>query len=463
MNFLGFRLEENLRIELENVLDYDLIFSDNITHFLEMIKSKKFDAILIEEKKFQEEVLLNLIGKVVENQKKAITIILGETSNLNLVAGSLKAGAYDYILKPTPFKEIINIIEKSVKDHKLLAERVDKQKSSGDKLIGQTKEIVEVYKMIGKVAKSMVPVLIVGERGTGKTSVATAIHQFSENKNNPFISINCLALGSELVERKIFGYEKGAFQGAVISQIGDLEKLNNGTLHIGNIESLNLERQAKLLYFLQQGEFFRMGSAEPIKSNARVLASTNENLENLIIQGKFISELYSKLRVLEVNIPSLRERKADIPFIIDHYINRCNTELGTAVKGVSKPALKKILRYDWPGNVNELKNAIKSAVAISRGDSILLEELPSNVLGINGLKNRDDGQLMSLREWIRSETIELKKLEKQDYYENIISKVEKELIHQILELTNGKKVESAEILGITRNTLRTKMNNYNLE
>ncbi|MGL5123064.1 MAG: sigma-54-dependent transcriptional regulator [Fusobacteriaceae bacterium] len=463
MNFLGFRLEENLRIELENSLDYDLVFSDNITHFVEMIKSKKFDAILIEEKKFQEEVLLNLIGKVVENQKKAITIILGETSNLNLVAGSLKAGAYDYILKPVPFKEIINIIEKSVKDHKLLAERVDKQKSSGDKLIGQTKEIVEVYKMIGKVAKSLVPVLIVGERGTGKTSVAAAIHQFSENKNNTFISINCLALGSELVERRIFGYEKGAFQGAVISQIGDLEKLNNGTLHIGNIESLNLERQAKLLYFLQQGEFFRMGSAEPIKSNARILASTNENLENLIIQGKFISELYSKLRVLEVNIPSLKERKADIPFIIDHYISICNTELGTAVKGVSKPALKKILRYDWPGNVNELKNAIKSAVAISRGDSILLEELPSNVLGINGLKNRDDGQLISLREWVRSETIELKKMGKQDYYENIISKVEKELIHQILELTNGKKVESAEILGITRNTLRTKMNNYDLE
>lgn len=463
MNFLGFRLEEIIKNELENSLDYDLVFSDNVSNFIETIKSKKFDAILIEEKNLQEEALINLIKKVIEYQKRTIVIVMGETSNLNLVAGSLKAGAYDYLLKPIAPKEVVRIVEKSVKDYRLLAERVDKNKNKGEKLIGQTKEIVEVYKMIGKVAKSMVPVLIVGEKGTGKTSVATAIHQFSENKDQAFSTVNCLSLGNDLIERRLFGYERGAFKGAIVAQVGDLKKIDGGTLHIGNIEALNLELQSKILYFIQNGEFFAMGSAEPVKSTVRIVASTNDNLEALILEGKFIEELYSKLHVLEINIPPLRERKDDIPFIIDHYINQCNLELDTQVKGVSKPALKRILRYDWPGNVNELKNAIKAAVAISRSSTILLEDLPSNVLGTGGLKNRLDDQNVSLKDWIRYETSELKKIGKNDYYENIISKVEKELITQVLEMTNGKKVESAEILGITRNTLRTKMNNYNLE
>ncbi|MGL5126570.1 MAG: sigma-54-dependent transcriptional regulator, partial [Fusobacteriaceae bacterium] len=342
MNFLGFRLEESIKNELENSLDYDLIFSDNISNFMETIKNKKFDAILIEEKNLQEEALINIIKKIMDYQKRTIVIVMGETSNLNLVAGSLKAGAYDYLLKPILPKEVIRIIEKSVKDHRLLAERVDKNKNKGDKLIGQTKEIVEVYKMIGKVAKSMVPVLIVGEKGTGKTSVATAIHQFSENKEQPFSTVNCLSLGNDLIERKLFGYERGAFKGAIVAQVGDLKKINGGTMHIGNIEALNLELQSKILYFIQNGEYFPMGSAEPIKSTVRIIASTNENLESIILESKFIEELYSKLRVLEINIPPLRERKDDIPFIIDHYINQCNLELDTQVKGVSKPALKRI-------------------------------------------------------------------------------------------------------------------------
>lgn len=334
---------------------------------------------------------------------------------------------------------VIKIIEKSVKDYKLLAERVDKHKSSGDKLIGQTKEIVELYKMIGKVASSRVPVLVVGEKGTGKTSVAKSIHQFSDWSNEPLISINCTSFQNELLERKMFGYEKGAFTGAVFSQIGDLEKANGGTLHLGNVESLSLDLQSKILYFLEEGEFFRMGGADPIKIDLRVVASTSENLEELINQGKFIDELYRKLKVLEVNIPPLRERKDDIPLIIDHYLIECNEELHKNVKGVSKPALKKILRYDWPGNVNELKNAVKSAVALCRGGSILIEDLPSNVLGTKVTKRKGDAQTSALKEWVKVEMEMYKTGNQKGYYGNIISKVEKELIHQVLEMTNGKK------------------------
>ena len=463
MILLGFRLEKNLKEELENNFENELTFAENISEFIDFLKNKKYEAIVIEEKNLQEEALINLIKKVGEYQKKGVIIILGETSNLKVVAGSVKAGAYDYILKPEETSNIIKIIEKSVKDYKLLAERIDKHKNSGDKLIGQTREIVELYKMIGKVATSRVPVLVVGEKGTGKTSVAKAIHQFSDWSTKPLISINCTSFQNELLERKMFGYEKGAFKGAVFPQIGELEKANGGTLHLGNIESLSLDLQSKVLYFLEEGEFFRMGGAEPIKIDIRVVATTCENLEELINQGKFIDELYRKLRVLEVNIPPLRDRKDDIPLIVDHYLLECNDELHKNVKGISKPALRKMLRYEWPGNVNELKNAVKSAVALCRGTSILIEDLPSNVLGTKITKKKGENQISDLKEWIRLELMEFKNNNQQDYYGNIISKVEKELIRQVLEITNGKKVETAEILGITRNTLRTKMSNYGLE
>lgn len=212
MVLLGFRLEKTLKEELENNYENELTFADNITDFIDYLKNKKYEAIIIEEKNLQEEALINLIKKVGEHQKKGVIIVLGETSNLKVVAGSVKAGAYDYILKPVETPTIIKIIEKSVKDYKLLAERIDKHKSSGDKLIGQTKEIVELYKMIGKVATSRVPVLVVGEKGTGKTSVAKAIHQFSDWANKPLLSINCTSFQNELLERKMFGYEKGAFK-----------------------------------------------------------------------------------------------------------------------------------------------------------------------------------------------------------------------------------------------------------
>ena len=309
----------------------------------------------------------------------------------------------------------------------------------------------------------MLPVLIVGENGCGKTSVATAIHQFSDNKTEPYLAINCLALSSELIERKLFGYEKGAFKGAIITQVGDLEKISNGTLHLGNIESLSLELQSKILYFIEQGEFFRIGSPLPIKSNVRIIASTTKNLNEKIIKEQFIEELYLKLKVLEINIPPLRDRKEDIPLILDHYIKQCNSELVTNVKGISKPALKKLMRYDWPGNINELKNSIKSAVAVSRGNTIVLDDLPSNILGtaisIGDIQNKN----LSLKEWVSAELLSLKKHDNFEYYEKIISKVEKEMIKQVLEITNGKKVDTADLLGITRNTLRIKMQKYDLE
>lgn len=463
LNVLGIMLEDKLQEKIKESFDGEIKLLKSITASFEVMRENKFDAVVIEGDTLQDETLIDVIKRVLEMQKKVVFIVVSENSNLQVVARSIKAGAYDYILKPIEPEKIVKIIEKAIRDQKLKAEKVDKNKSVGSRLIGHTKEIVEVYKRIGKVAGSNVPVLVKGEKGTGKNSVANAIHRFSDIADKAFVSVNCTAFQNELLERKLFGYEKGAFPGALYDHMGEFEKADGGTLHLGNIESLSLDMQAKLLGFLQEGELVRIGGSKIIKVDARLVVTTSENIEELIANDKFIEELYHRIKVLEIEIPPIRERKDDIPFIIDYNLAKYNEEFGKAVKGVSKPAIKKIMRYDWPGNVRELKNAVRSAVALCRGGSILIEDLPSNVIGAKVTKRRGDIQDWILADWVEGEIAILKGNNQKDYYGNITARVERELIRQVLEITNGKKVEAAEILGITRNTLRTKMNNYNLE
>lgn len=465
MTFLGFRIEKDLKETLDNNVDHDLSYVDTVTDFIDNIKEKRHDCVIIEEKNLPSETLINLIKKIGEFQQKTVIVVLGQSSNLKVVAGSIKAGAYDYLLKPISSAEVIRICEKAVRDYRLMVERVERTKNIGDRLIGQTKEIVQVYKKIGKVAAGRMPVLVTGQKGTGKKSVALAIHQFGDTAKKPFISINCLSFPQSLLERRLFGYEKGAFEGAVFSQAGELEKANGGTLHLGNFEALSLDVQSKLLYFLQEGEFFRLGGADPIKTDMRIIVTTTAELDKAVKAGIVIEELIDMLKVLEIKIPTLKERKDDIPFIVDNYLVECNRELNKAVKGVSKPAMKKLLRFDWPGNVNELKNAIKSAVAMCRGTSILVEDLPDEIAGAKTIKRKETYQEWVLIDWIGTELKNCiaKSKYKGSFYSHIISQVEKEVIKQVLESTSGKRIETAEILGITRNTLRTKMNNYGLD
>ena len=425
MLLLGLRLDEELKLEFESNHVNELTFVENVVNFMEAIKTKKFEAILIDERNSKEDALLNLITKITEFQKRVVIIILGETSNLRIIAGSIKAGAYDYVLKPESPENVVKIVEKSVKDYKILAERVDKTKSTGEKLIGRSKPMIDLYKIIGKVANNSVPVLVIGERGTGKTSVAKAIHQFSNVHDKPIISVNCNSYRSGLLERKLFGYEKGSFEGAVFSQFGELEKAEGGILHLANIESLSLDMQSKILFLLEENKFFRLGGAEPINAFIRIIATTSVNLEELIEKGQFIDELYRKLKVVEINIPTLRERKEDIPFIIDHYIAECNQEMNKNIRGISKLALKKIMRYNWPGNVNELKNAVKHAVAMCRGVSILVEDLPPNVIREKSLNFKEEVRNLTFESLVKSEISQLKmESKKSDYYFEIISKRE---------------------------------------
>ncbi len=450
--------------ELKGKFQENIGFIDNFSDVFEGVKNNKPDVIILEGDELSYVKLLEVIERIINFHKKAIIFTLGERSNMKIVAGSIKAGAYDYILKPFNVDTMAKIVEKAVKDLKLKAEKIEYNKEDLDEvLIGNTKEMVEIYKIIGKVSDTNVPILISGENGSGKELVARSVHSFSDRQEMAFVTVNCATLHGDILEKKFFGYEIDSYDGNRTIQQGYLEQAHNGTLFLKEIGELNLDMQAKLLSVLQVGEFSRIGGSHILKAEVRIIASSSKNLEELVNEGKFREDLYHKLKVVDIDVPPVRERKDDIPILVDGFIKKFNEENAQNIKGISKPALKKIVKYEWPGNIRELKNTIKSSMALCRGNSILVEDLPAAVIGAKISKRHGDIQDWVLADWIEGEIEILKQSNQKNYYGNIISRVERELIRQVLESTNGKKVETAEILGITRNTLRTKMNNYGLE
>ncbi|OQY07333.1 MAG: transcriptional regulator [Fusobacteriia bacterium 4572_132] len=424
-------------------------------------KNAKYNSVVFEGDGFDQKELIRLIEKITKIDKKIIILVVGERTSFEIVAGAIKAGAYDYILKPIDSVKIMKVAEKALKDQKLKAEKLkgNSRFFGEEKIIGTTDAMVEVYKTIGKVAESNVGVMITGESGTGKELIAKTIHDFSDNKTMPFITMKCTSNLLVSLEKDLFGYKNTEHD----QKLSKFELAYGGTLFLEEICDLDLEMQAKLLEALQKKRFTRVGDNEELKINIRLIASSTKDLDDMVLEGSFREDLYHRLRVVEINVPPLRERKDDIPFLIDYFRKLFNEELEKNIKGISKPAMTKMMKYDWPTNISELKNAVKSAMAISRGNAILIEDLPANVIEVKISKRHGDMQDWVLADWLEGEIGILQQNEDEKYYNIIISRVERELIRQILEKTNGKKVDTAKLLGITRNTLRTKMSKYGLE
>lgn len=469
MKILGVALDLQAKTELKKETEditNEIKFIDSQETMYEEVKTGKYNAVLIDEDIAPFLELEKIMEKLNEIKKKTMVIIIGESVTLKVVAGMIKAGAYDYILKPIDGNNIIKLIDKAIKSQKMRAEKVDSKDIMlvpEEEIIGSTFQMLEIYKLIGKVSVSDVSVFIKGESGTGKELIAKEIHKLSNRASKPFITFNCSGMSPDVMERELFGYDKGTFSDAFISKLGKFEEANGGTLLLDEIGELEMSLQAKLLKTLQEGYFYRIGSHNPIKIDFRVIVTASHDLEEMIAEGKFRDELYHKIKVVEIEVPPLRERKDDITILMDYFMKQYNEELGKDIKGFSKPAVNKMVKYDWPGNVRELRNSVKSAMVVCRGNSIVVEDLSSNIVGQKISKRHGDLQDWVLADWIEGEIEILNTNNKKNYYGNIIYRVERELIRQVLEATNGKKVETAEILGITRNTLRAKMNAYGLE
>lgn len=382
---------------------------------------------------------IETMAQMKEIDPQTYFIILTGFGTVESAVRAIKLGAYDYLSKPINLDELEIIIERAYEEEishqelETLKEEI-KEKFKSETFIAESKKMKEVLVLVPRIAKSNSTVLVLGESGTGKELVARLIHEASLRKDNRFIAISCAALPETLIESELFGYERGAFSGAEKRKVGKFEMANQGTFFLDEIGDLPIGTQVKLLRVLQAFTFERLGSNIPIKVDVRLISATNQDLKKKIKEGTFREDLYYRLNVITIELPPLRERKEDIKPLAEFFIKRLAERSHKKVLGISKKALNKLLRYDWPGNIRELENIIERAVVLCRGEWIETADIP-----------------------LKSET------EKTVYQDESLADVEKEHIQATLNKTDWNLSLAAEKLGIHRNTLRLKMKEYGIE
>ncbi|HOT08558.1 MAG TPA: sigma-54 dependent transcriptional regulator [Polyangiaceae bacterium] len=381
-------------------------------------------------------------------------IIISARDDMHTTVQAVKLGAYDYLVKPLDANRIKLTVQRALEQrrtsltlaHMVAEEREDR---GVDSIVGKSEAIREVYKRIGAVATSRATVLIRGESGTGKELVARAIHHASGASNAPFIAVNCTAFPPDLLESELFGHVRGAFTGAVADKTGRFQLAGQGTLFLDEIGELRPDLQAKLLRVLQERVFERVGDSRPIKLAARVVAATHRNLEEMMGAGSFREDLYYRLRVFEILLPSLRDRREDIPMLVDYLLARIARETHKQVRYVSSEAMDALLQYRWPGNVRELENALTRGVVLCKGDVLTADVLP-----IVPDDDPDDGMDVEDRKAFADETLEPLLT---------LREVEKRHIERVLTHTGWHKRRACAILQITRPTLDRKIRDFHLE
>jgi two-component system nitrogen regulation response regulator GlnG len=376
----------------------------------------------------------------------------------DLAIEAMKRGAYDYLLKPLELRQLRELIARACASSRLMQVKAlvpDDQPDHGaaDVLVGRCPAMQQVYKAIGRVASQDVTVLIRGESGTGKELVARALYQHSRRAERPFLAINCAAIPENLLESELFGHEKGAFTGAERRRIGKFEQCNGGTVFLDEVGDMTPLTQTKVLRLLQEQHFERVGGSETIRTDVRVIAATNKDLEREVAAGRFRRDLYFRLNVFGITLPALRERGDDLGLLVDYYLKRFGRELDRAVYEVPEQTRAALARYPWPGNVRELQSVLKQALLQMRGSVLLPEFLPSTVLQGQGAGERSESGPLDWDGFIRQ------RLEAgaQDLYAESLALLERQLLTRVLQHTGGNQVQAARILGITRGSLRTKI------
>ncbi|MBI4837944.1 MAG: sigma-54-dependent Fis family transcriptional regulator [Nitrospirae bacterium] len=389
-------------------------------------------------------------------------IIMTANSTSEKAIKAMKYGAYDYFTKPVDNARLIALVQEAITAGKMsLPVTFEGASEEGDRIIGKSPAMLEIFKKIGQVAESDVTVLLRGETGTGKELIARAIYQHSKRVNKPFLPVNCAAIPETLLESELFGYEKGAFTGADNRKIGKFEQCDGGTMFLDEIGDMPLSLQSKLLRILQDGCSQRLGGKELIKTDVRIIAATNKNLESLISMGKFRDDLYWRLNVVSIDAPPLRERKEDIEELIQYFIRKFNKELGKDIKGISPELLKEFKGYYWHGNVRELQSIIQRGMLLcqSRPFGILSSEECEwlSQLKLSGEKAVD------IEKTLADVAGELLLKGGMDIYKEAVANFEHLMVKKALELTKNNQVMAAKLLGISRNTLREKLSKQDSE
>jgi DNA-binding NtrC family response regulator len=398
-------------------------------------------AVVLSDLRMKEMPGIELLTEVKRTYPDTNVILMTAFGSVESAIEAMKQGAYDYLTKPVKTEELVLITEKALREAALRREvnslrREVHREYSFHQILGKSKPMREVFDLIRRVADSPTNILITGESGTGKELVAKAIHYNSERRDAPFVPVNCAAIPETLIESELFGHVKGAFTDAKVDKRGLFEEAQKGTLFLDEISELPTLLQAKLLRAIQEREIRRVGATKPVPVDVRIIAATNLLLAEEVKAKRFREDLYYRLNVIEIRLPPLRERREDIPMLVEAFLKKCAEASRKKLQGMSESALALLMDFPWPGNVRELENVIERAVTLTRGEQIVPEDLPPAILGARGDRKVIDeaaDRILPLQE------------------------VEKEYILRILEKTGGNKYQAAQTLGIDRKTLYRKL------
>jgi DNA-binding NtrC family response regulator len=427
-----------------------------LKHDYEVFLAKDAEEAFLQIKEYSPDVVLldiilpdidglKVLEKIKESDPDMIVIMITATKTVKTAVEAMKLGAYDYVTKPFDIDELRLIISRSLstqaleKEVKYLRKEIDKSFSIGN-IIGKSKAMENIFKVVRQIADSKSTVLIMGESGTGKELISRAIHYNSNRKNFPFVTINCAAIPETLIESELFGHERGAFTNAIEKKLGRFEIAQHGTLFLDEIAELSLSTQAKILRFLEEKEFNRVGGSKTIKVEVRLITATNRDLNQLLKKGEFREDLYYRINVVPIVIPPLRERKEDIPMLLEHFIKKFNAENNKNLKGVSKEALELMMNYDWPGNIRELENLIERIIALTSNEYIQHNELPFSLINIPKINGLKESVLNGKVSFLEAE-----------------EEFEKGIILDALKRANYVQSHAAEMLRISRRILKYKM------
>ena len=386
---------------------------------------------------------LKVVKKIKALSPELDVVIMTAFGKIEDAVDIMKAGAYDYLSKPVDLNELENLIKRVrekrilISENKILREQLS-EKFKFESIISQSGEMENVLNTAARVAKSRANVLIRGESGTGKELIAKAIHYASERRNKPFMVVNMAAITETLIESELFGHEKGAFTGATLQRSGRFEQADSGSLFIDEVGDIPLSIQVKLLRVIQFGQFERLGGTSTINVNVRIIAATHQNLEEMIKSGGFREDLYYRLNVISIRIPPLRERRIDIPLLINHFLAKYAKENNKVIKGISQEALDKLIKHEYPGNIRELENLIEHSVVMCRGDHISIEDLPQELKIFSERSVFDPANL-------------------DEGYTTKLHAFETEMVHKALAKENGNQSAAARLLGISERHLRSRM------
>ena len=402
---------------------------------------------------------LALLEQIKQKTPEVPVIIMTAFPDLERVVSSFQGGAYEYLPKPFDIDELLSLVRRAMQRYPAGQATTKTKELTTAEIIGSAAVMQEVFRSIGRLSGSHLTVLITGESGTGKELVAQALHRHSPRSQRRFIAINTAAIPRDLLESELFGHEKGAFSGAVSQRLGRFEQANGGTLFLDEIGDMSADLQTRLLRVLSTGTFYRVGGHLLIDADVRVIAATNQDLEQRVAGGAFREDLFHRLNVIRVHVPSLRDRRADIPLLTEHFLRRSASELNIETKLMLRETQEYLNRMDWPGNVRQLENFCRWVTVMAPGKEIHLDDLPPELRNTERTEEIAENWESALRQWVRSNLHK----GKTGLLSDILPEFERILIEEALQQSGGRRSDAAKLLGWGRNTLTKKIKSLHLK